>query len=79
MIPTPWHSKLLEIGVEIFKLDVFILIFPFKLTCNLVPGSIEATGSICAGVDDVEVLIARSQHGGNVGATESSQESGTGI
>ena len=53
--------------------------FHFKLTFNLVPGSIEAIGSIGAGVDDVEVLIARSQHGGSVGATESSQESGTGI
>ena len=79
MIPIPWHSKLLEIEKEIFNLVLFILMFHFKLTSNLVPGSIEATGSICAVVDDVEVLIARSQHGGSVGTTESSQESGTGI
>ena len=79
MIPIPWHSRLLEIEKKIFNLVLFILIFPFKLTCNLVPRSIEATGGTGAGVDDVEVLIARSQHGGSVGTTESSQESGTGI
>ena len=49
----------------------------FKLTCNFLPGSLEAVGSTCAGEDNVEVLVARSEHGGNVGATVGPHESGT--
>ena len=46
------------------------------LTCNFLPGGFKAVGSISAGVDNVEVLIARGEDGGSVGATECSHESG---
>ena len=48
----------------------------FTLTCDFLPGSFKAVGSLCAGGDNVEVFITRGQHGGSVGATECSHERG---
>ena len=68
-----WHSRLL--GGKQLKTELYLCLF----TCNFLPGSLEGMGSICASVDNVEVLVSRRDHGGNVGFAVYRHEGGTGV